>query len=610
MVAGGPPTPQVLLDDGTGTFPYDATSYVRLVDGIKISRGREDEQSDVTAGQCTVVFDNSTGAFTLGSTVIASPSPITIDNRLRVKYTANATAFDRHTGYLISDPVSWPTGGDLESRVSVTLTDAQARAERRPLKSYAEEEIIADSPLWYYPLSEPIGATVAVDHSGNQQPQQILTGSGSAVSFGTADGTTTDSLTAASFVGGQYLNGDGGIGFSFGTPPYTVVLAFTTSGSGTVMTLFGNVTGTGPLVGVDATGHLMTSIAGGLASTATVNDGQVHVATITFSNGGGTNVRLYLDGVLVASGSELSGAAGTRDIGKGFIGSISHVAMVFGTGPSPTRVAAYASAMLNGFAGESGTARITRLAGYAGIPIGTLDTSLTNVGFTDITNSSAWDAIKDAVDAEVGDTYVNGSGALDFHNRNRAVSKTAPDATVAAEFLAEDTSFAVDLQGVINYFEVTSSATGVTQVVRNTTSELGDGSVTHPGHGRYPGSASYLVTTDAEALDRANWIVANHAEPQPRAGTLTLDLLTMTAAQQAACLALEADSWLRITGLPSQTPNGTTGDFVVQGIAADTLTLTSWTLALNVVSRSLFAPVWILGDSTYSVLGSTTRLYV
>lgn len=608
MVAGGLPTIQVLLDDGSGAFPYDVTSRVRLVDGIRISRGRDDEQSDVTAGQCSAVFDNTDAGFTPGSTLVGSPSPITIDNRLRVKYTVNATVFNRHTGYLTSDPVAWPTGGDQESRVSATFVDAQARAERRTLLSVIQEEVLADAPSANYMLSEPTGATTAADSSGNQHSALQMAGVGPIVTFGNDSGLSTDALTAGAFFGGQYLTSGTFTYFwdTFLGAATTVTAAFFTSASGTAATIAGTISGgSAAVLGIDSTGHLTTGLAGGLTSTATVNDGALHVASVSIASGGGTNVRLYLDGVQVASGADGGGKSGPLTVGVSFIGTISQVSV--GSG-SATRILAYSNAMLNGFAGESGTTRITRLAGYAGVPIGTLDTSLTNVGFVDTSGSSDWDATKSVVTAEVGTAYVNGSGSLDFHNRNRPVGKTSPDATVAAEFLAEDTSFATDTLGVLNYFETTSAATGVIQVVRNTTSELGDGTVTHPGHGRYPGSATYLVTTDAEALDRANWIVANHAEPQPRAGTLTLDLLTMTAAQQAACLALEADSWLRITGLPSQTPGGTTGDFVVEGLV-DTLTLTSWTLALNVVSRSLFT-AWILENATYGVLGSTTRVYI
>jgi len=101
MVAGGLPKFQALLDDGTGTFPYDVTSYVRLKAGVSFRRGRGDELSEVEAGDSSIVFDNSDGRFTLGSTVIATPSPIVGDRRVRfrVELVANTTFETDVSGY-------------------------------------------------------------------------------------------------------------------------------------------------------------------------------------------------------------------------------------------------------------------------------------------------------------------------------------------------------------------------------------------------------------------------------------------------------------------------------------------------------------------------------
>ena len=252
---------------------------------------------------------------------------------------------------------------------------------------------------------------------------------------------------------------------------------------------------------------------------------------------------------------------------------------------------------------------MTRLAGYANLPVGTLDTSLTNVAFTDITGKAAAEAIRDVADAEFGLAFFDGSGNLTFHNRNRAIAKTTPDTTIDANFLAEGTQFIVDMQGVINYFEVTAEGTKVKQLVRDTVSEYGD--ATHPKHGRYPSpKSSYLVQTDAEALDRANWLVSTHSQPAPRIGSLVIDVLTMTADQQTAMLSLEPNSWLRVIGLPGQTPGSTIADFIVQGWA-EAVNAGEWTLTINAANKAVAAPTpWILGHATYGVLGSTTRLYV
>jgi hypothetical protein len=738
MVAGGLPSVQVLLDNNTGAFPYDITAYVRLVEGYALKRGRQDELADTTPGDLALVLDNTDGRFTLGSTLIASPSPVVVDQRLRLRIDlvpnttfetnvvgyvgSNATlarstaqahtggasmsvtavaaatsiavdsgaftagipvmagvtypveayaraatvgrsvrlamdwwdsagvflstttgssvvdtttgwtlvdedfvappnaafarrqfrvlspaagevhyvddfrmGWNRHTGFVQQWPVAWPDGSDQFSLVSILSTDAQARGEGRTLRSVIEEEIMDDAPTAYYTLGEPAGSLTAADSSGNQAPALLMTGAGTDVVFGNATGPGTDGLTAAEFADGKYLES----GAMSGTAA-AVVCAFSTIDSS------GDLVGLAPGEGLLSLGIGFLVGPLGLSSPATVNDGATHVAELQFS---GATASLLLDGVVVDSvASALAGWPITKvRVGSFFTGTIAHVSL-FTTNPGTTRGAAHSAAMLNGFAGESGTARLTRLAGYANLPLGTLDTSLTNVAFEDITDKSASAAVRDVVKAEMGLGFYDGSGNLTFHNRNRAPLKTAPDITIDANQLDPGTQFIVDKQGLLNYYKVTAAGTGVTQVVRNTVSELGDGTVTHPGHNRYPGQDTYLVLTDAEALDRGNWVVSNHAEPAPRLGQLVIDVLTLDEAAQTALLTLEPDTWIRVTNLPGQTPGGTTADFMVQGFA-EKVSATEWTIAANVVNRSLFQ-AWILGDTTYSVLGSTTKLYV
>lgn len=615
----GLPTIQVLLDDGSGTFPYDITGKAKLGPGYRIKRGRQDELSDVTPGDLTVYLDNNDGRFTLGSTIIASPSPVRPDSRIRVKVTANATTVDRFTGYMSAMPVEWPTGSDQESRVQIAAFDVQSRAERWPLRSIVEEEILADNPVAYFTLGEPDGSTTAVDTSGNQDFPLVILGTGADVVFGTATGPGTDSLTAATFAGnladGKYLAQEAATTRTLTTVTLGCFFS-TTDTNGVMASLWNDAPGT-TLLGLGVFGGKLVATGGTefITSAASVNDGLVHHAAFTWDGATGDLI-LYLDGVNV--GSAVLGAASLyrrvvvgADYDGGawniFDGSVSHVAL-YGSVLSAGRVAAHAGAGLTGFAGESGTARLTRYASFGNVPVGTLDASGTNVPHWDITGSSVADAIRDTAAAEFGIAFIDGAGSLTFHNRTRAVAKVAPDVTVTAIDCDEGTKFDVDLQGIVNYFEVTAGGTGRTQVVRDSRSEEGDGTVTYPGHGRYPESRTYQVATDAEAVDRANWIVGTRSEPVPRVGSLRLDVLSMSAAQQAAMLAIEPNTWIRVTGLPSQTPGGATADLIVQGIE-ESVSDTAWSLTLNVVARSLFQG-WILGDSTYGVLDSTTRLYV
>jgi len=582
----GLPTVQVLLDDGTGSFPYDITSKVLLAGGIGFTRGRDDWQDAVTAGTLSLTLNNSDGRFSPGSTTIASPSPIKVDAQIRFKETVNGVTYTRFTGYVKSWPVSWPATVATFATVAVTATDAQARAERRVLRSVVEEEVILDNPAAEYRLGEPAGATSAADTSGSQQAPLTMLGTGTTVTFGTGTGPGTDSLTAATFAGGQYL--------------HTTLTAV----PGTIEVWFSTTTNDGNTRTIVMPGSGLVVLSGQLHDPSThtnfgaVSDGLLHHAVLS-----GTTV--YLDGISVGTGTApgdphmfVGGGSGLSP----FIGTIAHVAAYSGT-LSAARVLAHYQAGTTGFAGESGTARITRLAGYAGISLGTLDTSLTNVAFRDFSdgNTSAWAAIQDVADAELGAVFIDGTGAQTFHSRTRVPLKTTPDLAIDLSYLTSDPTPTQDDQRILNYFEATADGTGIPQVVRSTTSET--------THGRYSDSKSYLVSTDAEALDRANWIVTNFAEPSTRYGTLTINLYKLTAAQaQAVIAAVDVDAWVQVTSMPSQNIGGATVDLVVQGYS-EQQTADTWTLAMNVVSQSLF-DAWILGDATNGVLDTTTKLYV
>jgi hypothetical protein len=592
------PTVHVLLDDGTGTFPYDLTdmggvSYVLLREGLSLSRGRQDWQGGVTAGSLSLTLNNADGRFTPGSTIIASPSPIKVDQRIRVTETVNGTTFTRFTGYVKQWPVAWPATVSTWATVQVVATDAQARAERRVLRSVIEEEVLADGPRAYYTLAEPDTATTAADHSGTGSPALAMAGTGAAVSFGVSDaGAPNPADTVAAFSGSTYLRADLGP-----VIPGAAEIWFKTST---------NDAQTRPLLGVGyglflQSGHLIAT-SSTTADAGAVADGVWHHAVIQ-----GTDV--YLDGVLATSNFFGFDASHESDLWVGgnsvpqypeFIGSIAHVAIYSGA-LTGTQISNHHAAGSTRFAGESGTARIGRIARYGALTLATLDTSLTNVAAADFAGSSLWDQIQAVADAEFGVVFTDGSGKLTFQNRNRVAVKTTPDLTMDKSYVTPDVQPMHDDQQILNYIEATAVGTGVAQLARNTSSEN--------LHGRYSDSKNYLVQTDAEALDRANWILSNFAEPTTRYGTLTVNLYAMPVATQALVLgALEIGAWLQITDMPTQNTGGATVDLVVEGYS-EQATASSWTLTLNVVSKYLFDAL-ILGDSTRGVLDAGYRLYV
>ena len=611
------PTLTVLLDDGTGTFPFDITSKVLGTDGYQITKGRDDWQGGVTAGELRLTLDNSDGRFTPGSTILGTPSPIVVDQRIRLFENLIAGGFDetgfdvggfdgvyaRFTGYVKSWPVTWPATVTTFSEVQITATDAQARAERRTLRSMLEEEILADTPTAYYTLSEAAGSTSAGDTSGNQMPALNMNGSGTAVSFG--DGTgPVDGLSAAVFSGGRWLGATTSTD-TLGASAWSIECWFnTTTVPALDMTLFVVTDETSsagiPLV-INAAGQVAFSSLSGPTGT----DGLTHQAAVTWD---GTTAILYVDGVLVDSAATglLSGTAldnlivgGTLPLSQAFTGTMSHVA-TYDSALSSTRVVNHYTAGAGGT--ETTTARLARLAGYVGIPVATLDSSLTTVPRQSTSGQSGWQAMQDVADAEMGLLYVDGVNDLMFHNGNRVPMKTVPDLTLTADAVTPDVTPTVDDQRLVNYVEATSLSTGTVSVARGQSSEV--------THGRYSESVDYLVTTDGEALDRGNWIVANFGEPTTRYGTLTINLYAMTPTQANTVLAtLDLDCFLRVTSMAAQNPGGAVADVVVQGWQ-ETATNESWFVTCNVVARSLY-DVFIPDDPVYGIPdAAVARVYI
>src|SRR5690349_7517965 len=107
----GLPDTRFFLDDGTGTYPINITSYVLLTEGMTFTRGRADTESATSAGTLNLILKNgvkgAVGAFTPGSTVLHSPSVIKLDAGIRVTEKVNGTTYNRYTGFVKSWAVGW-----------------------------------------------------------------------------------------------------------------------------------------------------------------------------------------------------------------------------------------------------------------------------------------------------------------------------------------------------------------------------------------------------------------------------------------------------------------------------------------------------------------------
>lgn len=591
----GIPSIVVKLDDGTGTYPYTITQYVRLVEGITWSRGRPDEQQSVSPGQLSMTLENTDGRFSQG-TGTYNPQP----DRL-IQLTVSSQV--RWTGRVQSWPVAWPTGGDEYATVQITAVDDLARAARRTLSSSLVEEITLDSPGAYWPLSEATGATMGSDISGNNITPMQVVGSAPNLTFGTGTGPAGDGSAAVQMFAGQYLSSGNyttilpATGWSL---EFWVLVPSAPASSTTLAHMSSSLTGAlGTFVTVTTSGFVSCIAAG----TINIADNHTHHVAITYD---GTTVRRYVDGVADGTSASALTDYNVLDIGGPASSALSLLALTgtvaqvatYTSVLSAGRIASHYQAGSSDFSGETPTARITRMGSYANIPVGTLDTASTALmGPTQQSGRSALDVLNDISDATQGIVFVGANGSLTNVTGRTIQLIGFATKTHDANWVTPDTAVMVDMAQVINL------ATGLATGSENVTTAKNAASIT--AHGVYPKDFTWNVSTDAQATDLTNWQVANNATPTARVPSLTYDVLTMGATPLSNALGLELGIFASVTSMPSQSP---AGDLyvIVQGIA-ETLSTDTWQITTN-CSRYVLVAAWILGDGFYGILGASTQL--
>jgi hypothetical protein len=598
----GLPTPHVLLDDGTGTFPIDITTKVRLPDAITRTLGRGDELSTIQPGTLALVCDYDA---TLAGQLV-------LDRQIRITY----NGVTRGTWYVRAKPVSWPEGGDEYAVITLTCVDAWSNFASITLGSAFDEEILtdADTLVGYYPLTGGSDTTTEYDASGFGGPRLVIESNGGPVpawgdEYGSSDGTT-----------GVRFTQHGGFNLAHDSSYINALVSSaqnTWSGSQLhAEFVFSANSGLGPMsllqVGtfeIDLSGGVISISGAGGTFGSGLNDNKPHVVSVEATTGG--TFQVWIDGVNVGSGATpsvvftnlivqvgdnvetglISGPNVTYAVGRVNIGS----AIL-----SNARIQAHHLAALSDCAGETPAQRYTRVCAYAGVATGTTDTNGATVhGPAQQAGKSLADVLNETALAALGIVYVDALGAVSSLNGYSMVGSATPTLSLDANWAAEDTRIEDDLARLLN--SVTGQATGSPNVIpaRNQASI--------DTHGRYTQDFSWNVSTDDQAFQLTWWEVNNYANPGPRAPALKIDLLTLDSTNLAIALTLGLGSYLRVTTMPSQTPSGTTLDLVIEGVT-ETLSDSEWSLSLTCIGRDAFG-AWILGDSVWGVLDSTTKLF-
>lgn len=569
----------------------DVSQYVELSDEIKIEFGRRDERSVADANTLTLSLDNSDGRFTANR--VGSPyyPNVKLGRPIRVRVTPpGGSTSTRFVGFVDEWPVEWD-GSDRYARAQVRASSRLARLGlSTKLRSAIEQTVLASSPYLYWTMGDPAGSSAASESSGNNGAQLAVTawentpGAEYALTFGNATGPATDGLTAAQFNGlasrfqspptddnvftGEYLRAQHGIAGGVLSVRMAILALNTglpqgTGGDPGYAYLYdGNDDGTIGLT-IDEAGSvcLRTNPQGADVFTGPpLVDELTHDVVIVLNPG--VDIEVWIDGVLYGSGAtaatSLVKPGGVLAIGRGFNGTISHVAL-FPTALSSTEIAAQAEAVSTGFAGERTDERLVRALGWVGVPATEVDaeTGDETMTYQLTTGMSAVDVARECEATESGVLFDSPNGAVVFHNRtHRYTATAAATLDMASQHVESDYLPKLDRSTLANDVTVENPTTDEKARLVDTTSS--------DEYGVATASATSVAESFEPLRQKAAWLINAYAEPGIRVPSLTVDVLAHQGLTPSAgtLLAVTAGDLLALTNAPTQADTADPAYFV------------------------------------------------
>lgn len=566
----------------------------------------------------------NSGAATAGQTVVVDGVQLD-EGAVPVTFTTSAPPiYGRFDGVITSlDPVFDDNGGQTvveASDITRLLGDTNL------LASMLEEEVLLEDPVGYYPLSEGEGSTTA-GSIAKSSVAPILTatqrGSGGTLTFGTGTGPGYDGLSAAVFAPasttqGLYLEGTSTSRFTVGGVSGALTFeCFVNTSTAAVQTIVKLVDPYGVFVTleVSAASKLVANFSdpyaltsGTITSASNVTGGTKHVA-VTISVAATTaTMTLYINGVSVGTTTWTQSTGllygwkslyvGGDPSGNLLTGTVSHVAVTIAD-VGATRLLEHYEAGMTGFAGELSGARAERILGYR-LPAGLInaETGSSTIGPQATAGAGALDGVQAVADSERGVVFAAGDGRVTFHGRAHRYNSTA-DITADAEgdLGTSELTLSLSDQFLVNDVTVTRYQGASQRVVNEDSLEA---------FGTYTSSLDLIVDSDTLAGNIATNVANRNAFPTPRIAGLSFDMLTTTTAGiDDDIMAADIGTRCDVSGLRSTAPT-TSLQLFVEGVG-EKIDASSWETSFTTSPADTTA-VWILGDSTYGVLGSTTRL--
>src|SRR6266542_4217324 len=557
----------------------------------------------------------------------------------RIEATWSATTYNVAYGYVERWPQRWD---QHKAWVDAVVVDTLALLDPKTFRSCYDEEILADGPIGYYPLSEPAGAQSFGSIATTQQPNAPVVNSkygGGTVTAGEQAIVPTDPAACVSFAGAN--GGFAKIGSvvqlaAAGHGPYTVNQAGTgwsvelwfqaaapVTDPGKLWSQVAANVGTGLFgngaVRLNTNGTLVVSPvdSGGTTPTSPrYDDGKPHHVVFGFDTDGKA-WKLYVDGALAISGANaavfqsnspgfgwaqigglLTSGAQQEFLGTGATVFVSHVA-IYAKLLSAAQALAHYTAGATAFAGELSGARFSRLLCYAAYQgPSSVDTGQSQMAPASLDGLGVTAALQDVVVAENGNLLVAGDGTLTFRQRSARYNTTAV-ATLGELETPYLGDLVFDFDPTFLYERVEETRPGGVTVA----------AFDLAGQKRYgPRTLTETpqILLDLEATDRANYQLAQYKDPKVRLPQVTLDPASNPGLWPVV-LGTKIGDRLTVKRRPFGAPLITL-DVFVEAISHDVdfrVGQTHWRTTY-LLSPAVASNFWLAGDATYSIAGVST----
>jgi hypothetical protein len=506
--------------------PTDLSSRL-LRQPIHIRRGRGKNQRTAQAGACTLWLDNSDGALTplLATSAYYPDWDLGVPLRVSVDNVGASPPYVRHAGFVAAiEAVMVPgTGGRNISAVRVTSAGVLRRiSQGAVVRSALRRTILASAPEAYWPLEDDADATLA--GASVEGPPLRIAGTVDFAAFGDLAGAAqTPDMTAGSLFGTV-----SGVSATSWHAEFAVKMPFNSisvvgriyahSSAAAIWRIFLPTAAGGScqVFVTDVNSSVLFNLFG-TAVAASFENAWHHIAITAEQSGTSVVGKLYVDGVLEATGS------GTATLGDPYefwanhqlttVTSMAHIAVGSGTTLSG------AANALTGYSGEQAHERISRVCGEEGIPFSGTATASNECGPQPVADIVA--VLQDAEAVDHGMLIEDLAFGLDYR------------ASTQRENLSP--VMTVDLS---TYRTTAGTQADVLTPVRDDARIRNEWTISRPEgssakatdtahiakRGRYNDSATVNVDGDGRLLDEAQWRVHEGTFEGLRYDTIPLDI--------------------------------------------------------------------------------------